>query len=135
MDWRLRMLVVVLIVAAGFVGKKLFLPDISEAIWTVLLLMSIAAFLADVLLHRRQRQGQQALFALLGGLVGLLTYLVVAPMPLLKWLYDFTGSPPGRDDMAAARVILLLIAAWLVYLMVQVRRKMRRDPEGDGRPI
>ncbi len=131
LDWRKRMLFVGGIIAAGVFAKKLLHPDISEPMVIVLMLLSLAAILADVLLYRRQRQGLQALFALLGGLVGLLTYLLVAPMTLLKWLYDFTESPQGRDDVAAARVVILLIAAWLVYLMVLVRRKMRRN-SGSG---
>jgi hypothetical protein len=125
MGWPDRMLLIVALIVGGFAAKKLFLPDISDAIWNVLMLMSFAVFLVDMLRHRGQRKGLQSLFALLGGLVGLLIYLLIAPLPALRLLYDFTGSPEGSDDVAVARIIMLLIAAWLVHLMIRVRRKIR----------
>ncbi len=76
-----RLALLVTAVLVGYAGYKLFLPDVSEAMWTVVLVLCLLSFLVDVLRHPARLKGLQAAFPLLAGLTAMLIYFVLASIP------------------------------------------------------
>ena len=99
-------------------------PDISDVMWELWPVLVLAAFLIDVVRYRGQRRGLLAAFVVLFGLTAVLIGFAVQPEPLLNWLYRVRGVAAGHDDPTVLRIILGLIAAWLMWQIVAVCRRL-----------
>ncbi len=129
--WAGRLAVLATAILVGYLGYKLFAPDVSEAMWTVVMVLVLLGFVVDVVRYRGTLKGLHAAFPLLAGLTAMLIYCIADPDTLLNWLYHISASTPHQDDPTFLRIILGIIAAWLIWQMVQVRRKIAR-PAGDS---
>ncbi|MEX2140088.1 MAG: serine/threonine-protein kinase [Pirellulales bacterium] len=120
-----RTLALVAAVLAGFAALKFFRPDLSDTIWTMVLLLSMLAFVVDLIRHRQRLEGLRAAFILLAAAVGMLGYLAAQPETILDAIYDLTGGEPGADDPMAARIIIGVVILLIVAQMFDLRKRIQ----------
>jgi tRNA A-37 threonylcarbamoyl transferase component Bud32 len=129
-----RVLAVVAAMLGSFAVIKIFQPDVSDTIWSMVVLLTVLAFVVDLVRYRQQREGLRAVFILLAAGVGMLGYLAAQPATILDLIYELTGGEAGADDPVAARVVIGFVILVVVLQMFDVWKRFRaKDSSAAGR--
>ncbi len=122
-----------IVVATFLIGAVGYYLDIkpgfrgpSSAVTSAIMIFVWLGLLWDVLRHPDTPKGLAAAFALLVGFTSVLIYFAIDPQSLLDWLYGISGGRPNESDPTFVRLMIGFVVAWLIWQIVEVRKKIRR---------